>query len=192
MARQINYEKLQAVKNSTMKLIAENGSSKATISEVAKHAGVSAGYLYTHFESKDALVDSLIVDIYEDILEKLVEISKLPGSIKIKLAEFIRALLNLTDEDPVKAKFLISLAHDERFLKEFIMDDPHGVFEIAENVLIAGKRENFFRKDLNVQELMLIMLNLPITSMYYRMMAECENNAEMNERVIKLCLNAVR
>jgi len=72
------------------------------------------------------------------------------------------------------------------------MDDPHGVFEIAENVLIAGKQENFFRKDLNVQELMLIMLNLPITSMYYRMMAECENNVEMNERVIKLCLNAVR
>lgn len=194
MARQINYEKLQAVKSSTMKLIAENGSSKATISEVAKHAGVSAGYLYTHFKSKDALVDCLITDIYEDILKRLVEINQISGSIEVKLAEFIKSLLALAEEDLVKAKFLISLAHNERFIKEFIMEDPHGVFEIAEKVLEVGKAEKFFRADLNVQELMLVMLNLPISSMYYGIMAGCNKDmkSDMNQRVVKLCLNALR
>ncbi|MBN2897693.1 MAG: TetR/AcrR family transcriptional regulator [Clostridia bacterium] len=193
MARQINYEKLDAVKYSTMKLIAENGSQGATISEVAKHAGVSAGYLYTHFESKDALVDQLITDIYGEILKKLIVIGKQEGTIKDKLATFIRSFMRLADEDPVRARFLISLAHDERFLKEFILEDPHGVFEIAEKVLVMGKTEGFFREDLIVQELLLIMLNLPISCMYYGfMVGPTEIKADMSNRIVTLCLSALR
>jgi AcrR family transcriptional regulator len=193
MARQINYEKLKAVKESTMALVAEQGTQKATISEVAKHAGVSAGYLYTHFESKEALINQLIHETYDEIYEMLIANSKRPASIKDKIRGFIKEFMGMAQREPVKAKFLISLAHDERFIKEFIMEDPHGVFEIAEKVLSIGKEEGFIRKELTAEELLLVMLNLPISSMYYCFIAQSFtlDEVDMSERIARLCLKAV-
>lgn len=194
MARQINYDKLAAIKQSTMELIAQNGNQKTTISMVAKHAGVSAGYLYTHFDSKEALIDALIHDTYLDVLGKLMRIGQSGKNIEEMLSEFLCSLMNIAYEDPVKAKFLTSLAHDERFIKEFVMEDPHGIFKIAEKVLVVGKREQVFREDLSAEELLLVFLNLPISSIYYSFIIDKgkDFNAQMQQKVVRLCLNALK
>lgn len=193
MARQINYEKLNAVKRSAMALAAEEGPQKATISAIAKRAGVSVGYLYTHFDSKDALMDQLIQELYDEIYEDLKAISDTLGTTQEKMKTFIKSFMNVAYVDKIKAKFLISLAHDPRFIKEFIMEDPHGVFEIAEQVLNAGKRQGVIRKNLTAEELLLVMLNLPISSMYYCFVAEqfSINEVDVRDRIAALCLKAI-
>jgi len=194
MARQINYEKLEAIKRSTMELISQQGYQKATISAVAKNAGVSAGYLYTHFESKDALIDTLIHDVYMEVYSMLVAIGKESGDMGSKLKRFINSLLDIPHEDPIKAKFLVSLAHDERFLKEFLGSDSHGIFDIAERVMIAGKKEGIFRDSLIVEELLLTTLNLPISSIYYGFILgnDYSEQPDMHSRIADLCLNALK
>jgi AcrR family transcriptional regulator len=177
-----------------MELIAENGNQKTTISMVAKHAGVSSGYLYTHFESKEALIDELIHDTYLDVLAKLVKIGESNKSIELMISDFLMSLMNLANEDSIKAKFLTSLAHDARFIKEFVLEDPHGVFEIAEKVLILGKREKIFRADLIAEELLLVFLNLPISSIYYNLIVDKGDGfySEMQHKIVRLCLNALK
>ncbi len=194
MARQINYEKLEAIKRSTMELISQKGYQKATISAVAKNAGVSAGYLYTHFDSKDALIDTLIHDVYVEIHSMLVAIGKERGNIGDKLKTFINSLLDISYADPIKAKFLVSLAHDERFLKEFFGSDSHGIFDIAERVMVAGKNEGIFRESLIVEELLLTALNLPISSIYYGFIMgnDSSEQPDMHNRIADLCLNALK
>lgn len=194
MARQINYEKLESIKRSTMELISKNGNQKTTISMVAKHAGVSAGYLYTHFDSKEALIDELIHDVYNEVHSKLVEIGTGESDLGVKMTRFINSLLNMSHEEPVKAKFLVTLAHDERFIQEFFKDDSHGILAIAEKVMIAGKREGIFRQSLIVEELLLATLNLPISSMYYGFALErlYREGPDMHNRIATLCLNALK
>lgn len=194
MARQVDYEKLEAIKRSTMELIAYNGHQKTTISAVAKHAGVSAGYLYTHFDSKKELIDGLIHDTYLEIYGKLVEIGKGDKPIDEMIGDFLLSLMDIASEDPVKARFLTSLAHDERFIKEFVVDDPHGIFKIADAVLDAGKKEGIFRENLIAEELLLVLLNLPISSIFYSftMNDERDNFNDMKRRIVQLCLNALR
>lgn len=194
MARQIDYEKLEAIKQSTMELIAKNGSQKTTISSVAKHAGVSAGYLYTHFESKEALISDLIRDLYKEIYDMLANVGKDKHHLKNQIELFLEALMNMSNEAPIKARFLVSLAHDKRFIKEFLLEDPHGIIKIFEGVLITGKEEGIFRQDLNREELLLMLLNMPISSMFYGFVSEdsLDFSKDMRRRIIRLCLNALK
>lgn len=194
MARQIDYEKLESIKQSTMALIAENGSQKTTISAVAKHAGVSSGYLYTHFESKEALISELIKDLYKELYDMLINVGKDKQHLEAQIEHFLETLMNMSNVEPIKAKFLVSLAHDKRFIKEFLLEDPHGIIKIFEGVLITGKEEGIFRPDLNREELLLILLNLPTSSMFYGFISDdyLELSKDMRSRIIKLCLNALK
>lgn len=193
MARQINYEKLEAIKQSTMELVALNGNQKTTISMIAKHAGVSAGYLYTHFSSKDALIDELIHDTFLDIYSKLIKSKRKDENVESQISDFLLSLMNMVNEEPIKARFITFLAHDERLIKEFVMEDSLGIFEIANTILTEGKAQGVFRQDLIREELLLMLLNLPISSMYYSFIGNrgSEFYSEMQRRIARLCLSAL-
>ncbi len=193
MARNINYKKLEEVKYATMKLIAESGTRNTTISQISKLAKVSKGYLYTHFESKDELIYGLIKEIYTDVFDKCTLISQKNITAKVQLEEFIEYIMCLLDEDIVRARFLISLAHDERFLKEFILKEEKGIFNFADKLLQKGKKEGIFRKNLIVEELLLVIFNLPISGSYYKLILGLNSEKlNINDRILSLCFNALR
>ena len=66
MARPLSEEKRQALIQTAIDLIAEQGLSAST-ANIAKQAGVASGTLFTYFDSKEALFNQVYLAIKNDI-----------------------------------------------------------------------------------------------------------------------------
>ena len=71
------YEKIrrkskEAIKEVALELFARYGYHHTSISRIAKEAGVSKGLMYNYFDSKEALLESIIMDAVE-VGEQLME-----------------------------------------------------------------------------------------------------------------------
>lgn len=66
---EILTDKKKAIFESTLALVKEHGFHGTPMSQIAKNAGVAAGTIYHHFESKD----TLIIELYSYIRQKMLQ-----------------------------------------------------------------------------------------------------------------------
>lgn len=62
-------QKREAIFHATIKIINDEGYAKASMSKIAKEAGISQGLLYTYFESKEDLFQKTYLIVKESYLE---------------------------------------------------------------------------------------------------------------------------
>ncbi|MBS2097685.1 TetR/AcrR family transcriptional regulator [Carboxylicivirga linearis] len=63
----IRLERKQQIMNVALKVIADNGFSNASISRIAKEAGISKGLMYNYFESKEDLVINIMLEGFNQL-----------------------------------------------------------------------------------------------------------------------------
>lgn len=63
----IREERKQQIMNVALEVIAANGFANASISKIAKEAGISKGLLYNYFESKEDLVFSIMLEGFNQL-----------------------------------------------------------------------------------------------------------------------------
>lgn len=61
----IREERRKSILEVALRLFANKGYESTSISQLAKEAGISKGLIYTYFESKEALLKSLVLDLNE-------------------------------------------------------------------------------------------------------------------------------
>jgi len=88
-----------------MKLIVEKGYGGATISEIARMAGVSDGYLYRHYKSKMELVQDLYRSNIEILHGEMDNILERVGAIRDFFIEYIDFLYTASISDPNLFRF---------------------------------------------------------------------------------------
>jgi len=66
-------EKKKAIFESTLVLVKENGFHGTPMSQIAKKAGVAAGTIYHHFDSKDTLIMELYTYICDKMLKSMLQ-----------------------------------------------------------------------------------------------------------------------
>ena len=74
-----DINKLERVKQETLKIVVKKGYHGATISQIAKKAKVSDGYLYRHYANKSELVQTLFIEnmnLYHSLILNLTETEK--------------------------------------------------------------------------------------------------------------------
>lgn len=74
MANSDNQEREQRILTAAADLFVHYGYDKTTVSDIARTAGVSKGAIYLHFESKDALLEALIIRETMAYAEKWLEL----------------------------------------------------------------------------------------------------------------------
>lgn len=67
----IRKQKKELIINSALQLFAENGFHATSISQIAKHAGISKGLTYNYFESKKDILEELINQGFSQIIENI-------------------------------------------------------------------------------------------------------------------------
>ncbi len=192
MAKPIDETKLERVYEAAMQLIVENGYGGASISSIAKMAGVSEGYLYRHYSGKKELVDYLLntrikevgVSIfgYIDILEKS----------ELILDRLLNGICDMGKDNPFQIKFLYVLMNSYNFrisdeMNDFMMD-------ICLRIVEMGRKQGVVDKDIRVDHFFTMMIIYPIQYINLKLKNFFGNEGfglEDRESLISFCLNAV-
>jgi AcrR family transcriptional regulator len=66
-------DKRTDILNATLRLISENGFHGTPMSMIAEEADVGAGTIYRYFDSKEALIDELYLDVKREISQAMME-----------------------------------------------------------------------------------------------------------------------
>lgn len=91
---------------SALELIRENGFHGCPISQVAKHASVAAGSVYTYFESKDEMILELYRYVKSEVLKEISEKDDPKKNFEERFFDFWNNLTSLYQERPAFQSFL--------------------------------------------------------------------------------------
>ncbi len=126
--RQARFEMLRQtskdrIEHAALELFAQQGYGRTSISQIAKAAGISKGLMYNYYESKEALLHSILqkgFDFGESLFpEGPASIKGDPGKL---LEQFIEVTFNEVLNNPNHWKLLSSLAFQEDAMKELAED----------------------------------------------------------------------
>lgn len=101
----ISSKKVQILE-SALELIRENGFHGCPISQVAKHASVAAGSVYTYFESKDEMIFELYRYVKSEVLKEISEKDDPKKNFEDRFFDFWNNLTSLYQERVAFQSFL--------------------------------------------------------------------------------------
>jgi AcrR family transcriptional regulator len=89
------------------RIFARKGYDGASMSEIATAAGITKPVLYDHFTSKDALFDTLLRSIRDDLLAKGNAIGKSAASEEVRFRTAVDAFFAFVEDQPDAAMILL-------------------------------------------------------------------------------------
>lgn len=139
-----------------MKLVAEQGYGGASATLIAKDAKVSVGYFYMHYKGKYELVNSLLLEVYQEVADKLDELISNGSSFEELVSSVIRYFFQMANNEPVKIKFFYVLSNDYRFKSDHVVKES--MFEYLHKVMNIGLSSNQLDKAITANDLFLVLV----------------------------------
>ncbi len=193
MARIIDPAKLENIKTATVSLIVEKGYGGASISAIAAKAGVADGYLYRHYQSKSELVRDLFNESLAMFFNYLQEELEKETTFSEFVANYHLGLVDIINNNPDNAKFLIQLINDFTF--EIDDDSKKMVIDLCRLVLERGQQNHEISMSCSLIDIYTIVVIIPLQTFslylkgFFGTFRLDEKSATM---VTKTCLKLVR
>jgi AcrR family transcriptional regulator len=192
MARTIDDTKIERIREAAISLVVRNGYGNASISEIARMAGVAEGYLYRHYKGKAELVEDLLyqnINLLADNLEHQLDDKQ---SIKDIFEQIIRTLFTLAEKNPEQIKFIYVLMNDYNFKIQEIQRER--IFNLCSRVKAKGLLQKELREDISEEEIYLLGVSYPIQFINLRLknfFNESKLGEEEIQRVMLICKNTI-
>ena len=170
MARITDQNRIERLKHSTMKLVVERGFGGASASLIAKDANVASGYFYMHYKGKYEMVNSLLHDVYQEVVSKFEELTNNGSTFSDIIDKMIRHFFALANKEPIKMQFLYVLINDYSFVIDSIMRD--NIFKIINVLVFDGYSSGQLDKKVTESDLYLFVI---INTIQY--INQCYKNA---------------
>ncbi len=193
MAKKINEDKIERIRESAIELIYEKGYGGASIAAIATKANVSTGYLYRFYNSKYELVSDLLNTLLSEIIQEIDLMLQDESSI-IQISErLVDFLFEKAIEKPYHIKFLYSLITEYKF--KLGDDEKRKILSLSKQMLELGRKSNTISEIYDEEEVFLMMVIYPIEFISLRFKKLFSNKKLSNkdkERVHTLCINALK
>ncbi|QSR26636.1 TetR family transcriptional regulator [Nocardioides aromaticivorans] len=133
-------------------LFAEKGFRNTTVRDIADAAGILSGSLYHHFDSKESMVDELLVPFQEELFGKYDEILASGDDARTKLERAVRVSFEAIDQHPHEVAIFQNdadhLGTFERF--GYLADRNTQSRQVWVTLIEEGVRTGVLRPDLDV------------------------------------------
>ena len=150
MARPKSEDKRSAILDAATRLFAERGLAAAPTSEISKRAGVAEGTLFTYFETKDDLINSLYREIKLELADAMMSDFPRKKNVRTRLRHVWDRYVNWGIANPKQRKVLAQLQVSEVLTKE--SKDAGGAPFVEFQIMIRDAIEQrVFRNDLPVE-----------------------------------------
>jgi len=195
--------KIDKVKEATIELtIKNNGYKTLSTRKIAKHAGVSVGYLYRHYKSKEALIEAIVDEHFNEFQNVIRQIIKTTPDFEAIVQAYINSLFKLFEKDSMKLQFLSVIINDIDFFTEGnqekrLNDKKDFLYSIyqkgIENRCIDPEKVNFI-----MFVSIFIILPFSYLTKFYQLkqtslnLITKEELIESKEQLIMICLDAMK
>ena len=193
MARLTDEGKIQRIRGATIDLVVQNGYGGASISAIARKAGVAEGYLYRFYTSKQELVTELLYTKVAQIIEKLEFLLNSCTSIKEVISQLIGELFKMATYSPEEIKFIHVLMHDYNF--QVSDEQRQHIKRLCEQVIRIGIENDEVNRSISAEEAYGIVVIYPIEFINLRMKGFFGSKgwtAEEQKRVAEFSINALK
>jgi len=109
VARPKSEDKRNAILDAATRLFAERGLAAAPTSEISKRAGVAEGTLFTYFETKDDLINSLYREIKLELADAMMSDFPRKKNVRTRLRHVWDRYVNWGIANPKQRKVLAQL-----------------------------------------------------------------------------------
>lgn len=194
MARITDPQKIEDVRRAAMEFIVEFGYRGMSISDIAKKASVSVGYLYRYYKSKEDLFEDLINTVLAEVIEDLTRIEERSKTIKEIVTNLTATLFKLGKEDPVRARLLTTLVLDsdiEQITQGYEINKGNSI----ERIIDLGRRTGEIGDNINKDEVLLVLLTIPFRYVFLKVKEnnqECFFSDEQVVNISNICCNALK
>ena len=193
MARLIDDTKIERIRMATIEMVVNKGFGGASISEIAKKAGVAEGYLYRYYKGKTELVDDLLFSNLNDLINKLEQFLDDLHSVKEIFEQLIRALFEIANKQPERVKFLFVLMHDYNFTIQ--ENQRKRILDLCGSVKNKGILTNEINKSIDEEDIFLLGFTYPIEFInlrFKRVFHKSSLGEKEIQKVLKICFSAIR
>lgn len=194
MARKIDPNKIEKVKKAAIEMIIEYGYRGASIASIAKRAGVSTGYLYRHYSSKEDLIEDLVDTRLKELKEGFIENFSQNKSFYEMIEDMVAKLFQLAKEELLIAKFIIALIFEVDF-DEKSKKKKCEELEIVQKIRKAGLNRKEINPKTTEEDIAVVIFTIPF--MYLAEMIKKANyeellTEELAKRITDMCVNALK
>lgn len=164
----ITMEKIERIKEAAVELMSRKGVAATSVSQIAKQAGVSDGYLYRDYKCKEDLVDSLLNDIISNVHIYLSNLIDTSTSLEEMVTSFNEYIYSKSNSEPHILKFLIMLQND--FSYEIPQNMQHEIEQICIKLVNAPYVK--INPELTLEGIYVALVGLPFQyhSIYHKKM----------------------
>lgn len=174
MPRLVDETKMHRIKDAAIELVVQNGYGGASISAIAKKAGVAEGYLYRFYNGKQDLINDLLYSRVNVLIEKLENLIDTCTEVKNLLNLLYEKIFEIADEHPEHIKFIHVLMHDYNF--QISDEQRKKIKNLCLKVLSQGIANKEINSTINEEEIYLMAVVYPIEFINMRMKSFFGNN----------------
>ena len=185
--------KIIKLEQATIAHVVEKGYGGASISEIAKSAGVSKGYLYRFYKNKQELVQALLTRYINTIIKQIEDGLNRNISIDLVLTSIIDHIFGIAKKHPNHLKFIYVLMHDYNFQLED--EEREKVKMVIKRFYNTGVSQNLVNKLVTAEEIFTIVVIYPIDFInlrYKKFFKTSGWNSDDIDRVSTFCINALK
>jgi len=147
VARPKSEDKRSAILDAATRLFAERGLAATPTSEISRRAGVAEGTLFTYFETKDDLINSLYREIKLELADAMMSDFPRKKNVRARLRHVWDRYVNWGIANPKQRKVLAQLQVSEVLTKES-RDAGGAPFVEFQTMIRDAIEQRIFRNDL--------------------------------------------
>src|ERR1700678_2888109 len=141
-------DKRERILDAAVRVFAKKGFHATRVSEVAKAAGVADGTIYLYFKSKD----QLLVSLFEDRVERLLQFLQTELPAKVGASEKLRRIIELQlglleGERDLAEVITVILRQSTKLMKEYAAPKFMAYLDAIARVVAEGQKAGDFRDD---------------------------------------------
>ncbi|MBO8173566.1 MAG: TetR/AcrR family transcriptional regulator [Bacillaceae bacterium] len=146
-----NGDKKEIILEAAKIVFAESGYHGASISKIAKRAGIGDGTVYLYFKNKEDILITLFHDtIHNKFAEQVEQAIRYYDDARLALLELVRNHFDFFGRDIHLSRVIqIESRQSEQNVREGMKPGIQKYFRIIESVVERGQEQGHFRKDVS-------------------------------------------
>jgi len=193
MAKIINADKINRIKEAAIELIVKNGYGGASISAIATKADVATGYLYRFYPGKYELVTDLLNTQLKEIAEEIEVMLEKETTVELVSQRLIDYFFQQAEERPFHIRFIYILVAEYKFIMGEM--EREKILSLCRRMLKFGHASGEINSKYREEEIFLMLVIYPIEYINLRFKKFISSRSLSNDdkkRIHRICVNALK